>query len=434
MANKKNKKKNNKRNTYKKYGILIGSLLVLTIVLAGISLATWKPVKEQVMIEVGEKPEISQFLKNPSEKASFKTDISKVDTSVLGEQMIEIKVGFATFKSSLKVVDTVAPTADPVEVVVEAGTVPKASDCVTNIVDKTEVSVSFKETPDTSKDDIVNATVLLVDKAGNKAEVDVKITVWRDTEAPVISGTSNKTVTKGGTISYRQGVTVTDNMDENPTLEIDNSAVDLNKVGKYKVTYTATDKAGNTTTKTITVSVMEKESTSNNAVTEENVRSMALKVLNKITNDSMSDMEIAFAIYHWVYNNIEYIGSSDKSSWVVGAYQAFTKKSGDCYNYFAAAKALFEVAGIQNVDVVKSVTTHSRHYWSLINLGDGWYHVDTTPRKGDGDLFFMVTDAELEAYSVQHKNSHIFDPDAYPERATKSLQDKVDYSNGKIKD
>ena len=432
MATKK-KKKMNKKNIYKKYGILVGCLLVLTIVLAAVALSTWKPVKEQVTIEVGEKPEISQFLKNPSDEASFKTDISKVDTSVLGEQIIEIKVAFATFKTTLKVVDTVAPTADPVEITVEAGTVPKASDCVTNIVDKTEVSVTFKDIPDTSKGDHVSATVLLVDKAGNKSEVDVKITVWSDDEAPVISGTSNKTVTKGGTISYRQGVTVTDNMDENPTLEIDNSKVDLNTVGKYTVTYTATDRSGNKTTKEITVSVVAKESSTKPEVTEENVRSMALKVLNSITDDSMSQMEVAFAIYNWVYNHIEYVGSSDKSNWVVGAYQAFTKRSGDCYNFYAAAKAMFEVAGIENVDVVKSVTTHSRHYWSLINLGDGWYHVDTTPRKGEGDLFFMVTDAELEAYSVKHGNSHIFDPDAYPERATKSLQDKVDYSNGKIK-
>ena len=429
MATKKNSKKS-KKKIYQKYGILVGCLLILTILLAAISLATWKPVKEQVTLEVGDRLEISNFLKNPSDEASFKTDLSKVDTSVLGEYTIEIKVSFATFKSNLKVVDTVAPTAEAEEVTVQAGTVPKASECVKNIVDKTEVSVSFKEIPDTSKDGTVKATILLVDKAGNKSEVKTTIHVWSDDEAPVITGTSNKTVTKGGTISYRQGVTVTDNLDENPTLQIDNSAVDLNKVGKYTVTYTATDKSGNTATKTITVSVIEKDTSSKPEVTEESVRSMALKVLNSITNDSMSQMEVAFAIYKWANTSISYTGSSDKSSWVVGAYQAFTKKSGDCYNYFAAAKALFEVAGIQNVDVVKSVTTH---YWSLINLGDGWYHVDTTPRKGDGDLFFMVTDAELEAYSVKHNNCHIFDPNAYPERATKSLQDKIDYSKGKIK-
>lgn len=424
-------KKKNMKKIYKKYAIILACLLVLTVILAGVALFSWKPVKEEVKLEVGDEIQIADFLMNEEDNASFKTDISKIDTSTLGEHEIEVKVLFGTFQSTLKIVDTVAPTGQPVEVTVQAGTLPKASECVTDIVDKTEVSVSFKETPDTSKDGVVTATVLLVDKAGNKAEVKTQINVWSDKEAPVISGASNKTVTKGGTISYRQGVTVTDNLDENPTLEIDNSAVDLNKVGKYKVTYTATDASGNSSSKTITVTVEAKTTTT---VDEDSVRTMAQKVLDDITDSSMSQMEVAFAIYKWANTNIAYTGSSDKSSWVVGAYQAFTKKSGDCYNYFAAVKALLEVAGIENVDVVKSDTSRSRHYWSLINLGDGWYHVDATPRKGDGDLFFMVTDAELEAYSSKHSNSHIFDKDAYPERATESLQDKINYSTGKIAD
>jgi hypothetical protein len=46
----------------------------------------------------------------------------------------------------------------------------------------------------------------------------------------------------------------------------------------------------------------------------------------------------------------------------------------------------------------------------------------------------MVTDEELEAYSSAHQNSHIFDPDLYPERATASLQYMVDYDNGVLND
>ena len=70
-----------------------------------------------------------------------------------------------------------------------------------------------------------------------------------------------------------------------------------------------------------------------------------------------------------------------------------------------------------NLDVVKSDTSHSSHYWSLIDVGDGWYHFDTTPRYGGGE-FFLLTDAELEAYSVAHNNSHIFDKSLYPATPT----------------
>lgn len=420
-------------NAKDKKKIYIISIIILVIIIAIVFLciSLWKPVRKSVVIEVGNSIEMEDFLTEELDIASFKTDIEKIDTSKLGEHSISIKILFLTYESQLKVVDTIPPTGKPIDLTIEAGTPLKASDCVTDIIDSTNVSVEFKETPDIETDGTREVVVFLVDEAGNKSEVKSNVTVWSDKEAPVISGASNKTITVGGTISYRQNVTVTDNIDENPQLEIDNSGVDLNKVGKYQVTYTATDKSGNSSSKTITINVVEKEPDIQ-TVDEATVKALALNVLNSITNESMSKMEVAFAIYKWTNKNIAYTGSSDKSNWVVGAYQAFTKKSGDCYNYYAAAKALFEVAGIENVDVVKSDTSRSRHYWSLINLGDGWYHVDATPRKGDGDLFFMVTDAELEAYSSKHSNSHVFDKNAYPERATESLQDKINYSLGKI--
>ena len=161
------------------------------------------------------------------------------------------------------------------------------------------------------------------------------------------------------------------------------------------------------------------------------MNALAQKVYNQIITDNMSQMQKAFAIYRRVRGNIAYTGSSDKSSWEVGAYQAFKKRSGDCFNYYAAGKALLNIAGIQNVDIVKSDTSHSRHFCSLINVGNGWYHFDCTPRKGGGN-FFMLTDAELAAYSESHNNSHIFDSSLYPARATESVQDKVSYSKGTV--
>ncbi len=235
--------------------------------------------------------------------------------------------------------------------------------------------------------------------------------------------------TKDGVTEY-QKVTATDNSGS-VELTVDRSAVLPDQAGTYPVIYIATDPAGNKTEVQVSFIISEKPVD----VDEETQRvyDLAQEVLDKITTEDMTDMEVAFAIYQWTKSNIGYVGSSDKSSWTGAAYQAFTERSGDCYNYFAAAKAMFDVAGIENVDVVKSDTSHSSHYWSLINLGDGWYHVDCTPRRKVG-YFFMNTDAELEAYSVENKNSHIFDGSLYPERATESVQHLVDYANGKIKD
>lgn len=233
--------------------------------------------------------------------------------------------------------------------------------------------------------------------------------------------------TDQGKVEYLK-VTATDDSG-NAQLTVNRDAVDTEVAGTYPVTYIATDDAGNETSVTVQFTLLEKPK---GYVDPETVYEMAQEILDQITTDDMSDMEVAFAIYQWTKTNIGYVGSSDKSSWTAAAYQAFTQRSGDCYNYFAAAKAMYTVAGIENVDVVKSDTSHSSHFWSLINLGDGWYHVDCTPRRNVG-YFFMNTDAELEAYSVKNKNSHIFDGSLYPQRATESVQHLVDYAKGKIK-
>ncbi len=242
-----------------------------------------------------------------------------------------------------------------------------------------------------------------------------------DTEAPVITGVQDQTVEVGDAISYKSGVTVTDNVDANVALQVDASQVDLETPGAYTVTYTAVDAAGNEAEPvTATITVVEPDP---GAANEEEMMAMAQSILDEILTDGMTQMEQAKAIYDWCHYKISYVDSSDKSSWINGAIQAFETRSGDCFNYFAAAKALLTAAGIENMDVVKSDTSHSSHYWSLVDCGDGWYHFDTTPRKGDGDYFFMVTDAQLEEYSEAHNNSHIFDHSLYPATNTEEITD-----------
>ena len=155
-----------------------------------------------------------------------------------------------------------------------------------------------------------------------------------------------------------------------------------------------------------------------NYVTPEEVLEEADEVLKEITKKGMTKKEKAKAIYEWARMNIGYVNKSEKDSWTNGAHQGFTEKSGDCFVFFATAKALLTQAGIPNLDVVKSDTSHSSHYWSLIDCGDGWYHFDATPRMGGGDDFFMKTDAQILKYSKNHRNSHIFDQSLYPATPT----------------
>ncbi len=237
----------------------------------------------------------------------------------------------------------------------------------------------------------------------------------KDTEPPLISGVRDQTVYIGDTVSYKKDVTVTDNVDKDVKLEVDSSAVNLKKAGTYSVTYSATDSSGNTATKKAAFKVAEKpkETSADTSGNKAQADKLADEVLSKIIKDGMSQKDKAKEIYHWTKSNIGYVDHSDKSDWVKGAIQGLSKGSGDCFVYFATAKELLTRAGIQNQDIIK---VDGHHYWNLVNCGSGWYHFDTTPRKGDNDFYslFMLTDAQIKAYSSKHGKSHVWDASKYP--------------------
>lgn len=256
------------------------------------------------------------------------------------------------------------------------------------------------------------------DICGNTAPfVATHLNIQEDTEPPVISGAKDRTVIIGESVSYKQGVTAVDNRDGNVSIKVDSSAVDPTKPGKYEVTYTATDNSGNISTKTVTF----RFGTADELNIDIELEKYVTKVANKIFKSGMTDGEKAKAIYNWCRNNIGYSGHSDKGNWKKAAIAGFKKHSGDCYTYFACSKALFEYCGIENIDVVKvrNSNSESRHYWSLVNVGTGYYHFDATPRVG-GFNGFMRTDKQIKNYSSKNKNSHRFDSSLYPATPTES--------------
>ena len=182
--------------------------------------------------------------------------------------------------------------------------------------------------------------------------------------------------------------------------------MNANAVGTYPVTYTATDNAGNTTTVTVNLKIIE------NLYTESTVNELADKVLAQIIKPGMTDHQKLKAIYNWVRGSIAYTNSSDKGDWLKAAYEGMKNKKGDCYTYASTAKALLTRAGINNKDI-KKIPSKTSHYWNLVNIGEGWYHFDTTPRKGQTISFCYISDEDLMEYSKANNNSHNYDRDVY---------------------
>jgi hypothetical protein len=370
---------------------------------------------ENVTVEAGIKTlDVSQFIINAKTVGAFKTDISTIDMKVPGVYEVEIQVGKKVHSSKLTVQDTVAPSAEAVNQEVWAKEEREAKDFVKNIIDVSNVKVSYKEKPDFSKGGMQEVLIVLEDASGNKSELKATLTVILDTEPPKINGTKDQTVFIGDTVSYKKDVTVTDNRDENVTLEVDSSAVNLKKAGSYNVIYSATDASGNRATSTVTLTVKEKPQ---KEVNPDELHKLADKILAGIIKPGMTQREKAWAIFTWTNKNIDYIDHSDKSDWMKGALQGIKLGRGDCFTYYATARELLTRAGFQNQLVVRIDGTH---YWNLVYCDGGWYHFDPSPRRaGHTFVCFLRTDAEVEEYSKQYRNYYNFDRTKHPRTPVK---------------
>ena len=132
-------------------------------------------------------------------------------------------------------------------------------------------------------------------------------------------------------------------------------------------------------------------------------------ILSEIITEEMTDLERLWAMYVWINTNIGYISTSDKSSYVKGAYDGLKNRVGDCYTYYSLVRIMAEHMGFEHREVVRDSLT-TEHYWNLIYYDGGWYHMDTSRFiKGNAEIF-MLTDEEAARWdATYYRIGHIFD-------------------------
>lgn len=387
------------------------SVLMVTIGILAFFLLRPK-VKEEIWVEAGSAiPAVEEFLLREYKHAEIVSGIDETTPmDTVADYVVTIRIRNKEYVSVLHVQDMVAPVAACSDALLVLGQPLNIEDFDIQIDDVTETKVFYKEQPDVDKTGEQQVTFRIIDEGENVTEVTANLVIVEDTTAPVIEGVGDLTVIAGESISYKRGVSVTDDYDGEPTLIIDNSGVDIYHPGKYTVIYKAVDDSGNESMieATVTVKMPAEEE-----ISEELIYAWADERLAIITTEDMTLYEKAYAIFRWVHDCIGYYDDAPKENWIQGAYYGLIKRSGDCYTYAMTAKVLLTRAGIPNMDIEK-IPTHSRHYWNLIDLGDGWYHFDATRRVNKTE-FFYVTDEELMAYSNSHGGSHKYDPSLYPE-------------------
>ncbi len=365
------------------------------------------PVVEDLTVEAGQgAPRPESFLISGKE-VSFITEVDAFDYGRVGDYEVSLKVDGAVYTSRLHVADTMPPMAEVQDVEGFALVPRKAEEFIVGIEDATDVTADFLEEPDLSYIGTQEVIISFTDGGGNETQKTAQLTLFEDTEAPVISGAKDLQYFIGDTISYKKNISVTDNCPDGLVLEVDTAGVNLNEEGVYPITYTAKDLAGNATSVTVNLTVTPR------MYSIEEVDALADAVLAEIITPEMTELEKVQAIYNWNIRHIAYINHSEKGDWVRAAYEGLADRKGDCYVYACTAKELLTRAGISNMDITK-IPTRREHYWNLVDIGEGWYHFDTTPRT-DHPRIFMWTDEELMEYSAMHYNSHNYDRSLYPE-------------------
>ncbi len=413
------RKKTAKKNAKNKVLPALGSIVVAAMIVALIAylFVTGNAVKYELTVEAGDKcPEVSEFLKWKelfTGDACFVSDITEETVfDTVGDYGVIVRVYGRNYATVVHVRDTVAPqvTTKNVSLFMDNAVAPE--DFIESITDATQTTVRFKEEPDLTAEGSRQVVLEVEDEGGNVTEAEASLEIIVDHEPPVISGVKEITITAGSSVSYKKGITVTDNFDENVELSVNvGEDVDTSKPGDYPITYSAVDSAGNETTVETTLHV---KAVTEDTVNEDSINAEADKLLAKILDDSMSQYEKAKTIYWWCHDHIAYSDGAPKTDWVHGAYQGIVKRKGDCYTYAMTAKCLLTRAGITNMDIEKIRVGNSMHYWNLIDIGEGWHHFDTT-RRADGSTFFYLTDEELMAYSDAHNGTHNYDRSLYPE-------------------
>ena len=365
-------------------------------------------VVSELTVEAGSNPpELKDFVIE-GETAKFTTNINSFDYTVPSDRIVKLQVDGIDYEVTMHIVDTVAPTVEVQDVSSFTKLPVEVGKFILSVDDVTEVKADFVENPDLTKVGEQTVEICVTDAGGNETVQSAKLTLEEDVEAPVISGVTDLSVLVGSAVSYKKNVVVTDNCPEGLNLSVDNSAVNLNVEGTYPITYIARDAAGNETTAMANITVRPK------VYDENEVYALADGVLARIITPDMTPEQKLEAIYSYNQSHIAYISHSEKGNWVRAAYEGLADGRGDCYVYACTAKVLLTRAGITNMDIEK-IPSRSRHYWSLVNLGYGWYHFDTTPRSSGHPHICMWTEAQLMEYSTAHYNSHNYDHSLYPE-------------------
>ena len=307
--------------------------------------------------------------------------------NTLGNYPVRVRLTDGVEIALVTVVDTVAPVLTLQEKPFYTRHAYTPEELV-NVTDATSVALSFVQAPDQDSDQPQAFSVQAVDAAGNETTATFPLTLAVDDTPPVLYGVVNRTGYVNEPIAYLAEAYAEDDVDGRVDMTVE-SGVLLSRKGKYTVTYTATDRSGNTASKSCTYTLVEP------TVTDEQVRQMAQAILADIITPDMVTAEKLKAVFDYVRGRVHYTGSSNKKDWRQEAMRGYEDGRGDCFTVYSLTRALLDELQVPYMSVTrKGSSTH--HYWVIVNIGTGWYHFDPLISSVHKHRCFMWTNQQCK--------------------------------------
>lgn len=351
---------------------------------------------ESVTWELGKPLEKTHLFVTGFNKAEAldQSQIDAINAGGVGEYTVTGSYQGKAGTCKVTVVDTTPPVLVLQDVYREKGAAsPKLEDFVVSCTDLSDgVVLSFLTEPDTKADGTQVIKVQAKDPYGNTTVAEAEFKLVTDTTPPEFEGADPMTVEKNSTPDYEKGVKAVDEEDGAVKFTFDASKVNTAKAGTYYVTYTATDKSGNTGTYRRKVTVKHDG---------EDTKALVADFVKKYGTD-------AEVLRDNVRNRVGY-SSNDGGEDPV--YYGLTNMRGDCYVHAFVLEAVLREAGYECQLIW---TTTKSHYWVLVKIDGNWKHIDSTPSRRHNRYSLMNDEQRFETLQIDFPEGRDWDRTKWP--------------------